>query len=519
MNKYNLFLSAALVCATASAAPDPAPSPSAVPSATAYPTPDLSPTISGTYTLPAPDLVPQSLPAASLEAKASPSPKASAKTKGAKADKTGKPAAENRVISLEKAYDMTLSCDQSIRKAYYEVRKANLQPWSALAKMGPSLTGNASYSNSRSNTHYETVTTSLNNTVTSSAYTRYAGLTYSQTLFDASVFPAYRYGKLAAKAARLTYKQTVRETLYGVAQAYYNVLKEQKLVEVNQQTVALAQEQLTTAQAKFDAGSVARIDVLRAQSTLEDARSTLIQSQGTLNTYRDTLSNILNLGGKTNFTVAEPPDEVDSGTPFDLSLCTAFEKREDYEVSMISVQQYEALKGEVLAQYAPKVTASASTEWNGYSGTGSDSNHVETAVVAVSMPFLTGGQREIDLITANHNISEARLSLQTTWKTVESDVKSTWIAVQTGREAIKALKAAEAAYAQNYTDVQAQYQAGTSTSLDVQQALRDLNNARTSLTNQVYDYQIALRDLKRAEATFEAERVKKAQCMARIKIQ
>jgi outer membrane protein TolC len=421
-------------------------------------------------------------------------------------------------MSLENAYDMTLTSDQSIGKAYFEIRKANLQPLSALTKLGPSLTGNASYTNSRSSTHYETSTTSGSNTVTSSSYTRYAGLSYSQTLFDAAVFPAYRYGKLEAKSARLTYKRTVRETLYGVAEAYYNVLKEQKLVEVNQQTVELAKEQLVTAQAKFDAGSVARIDVLRAQATLEDDRSTLIQSQGTLETYRDTLSNILNLGGKTNFTVVEPPDAVDPGTPFELSLFGAFERREDYQVSLISVQQYIAKKGEVIAEYAPKVTASASVEWNGYSGTGYDSNNAKTAAVSVSMPFLTGGQRELDLISANHDISEARLSLQTAWKTVEEDVKSTWVAVQTDREAIKALKASEASYAQNYTDVQAQYQAGTSTSLDVQQALRDLSNARTSLTNKVYDYQIALRDLKRAEACFEVERVQKAQAMARIKI-
>jgi len=37
-----------------------------------------------------------------------------------------------------------------------------------------------------------------------------------------------------------------------------------------------------------------------------------------------------------------------------------------------------------------------------------------------------------------------------------------------------------------------------------------LNNSRTLLTNQIYDYQIALRDLKRAEAAFQKERVEKS---------
>ena len=48
------------------------------------------------------------------------------------------------------------------------------------------------------------------------------------------------------------------------------------------------------------------------------------------------------------------------------------------------------------------------------------------------------------------------------------------------------------------------------TSLDVQTALRDLNNSRTILTGQVYDNQVALRDLQRSEAAFQTMRVTRA---------
>ncbi|MEI8233153.1 MAG: TolC family protein [Verrucomicrobiota bacterium] len=432
---------------------------------------------------------------------ASPSPAAKKS-----AAKPAEPTAASRLITLEQAYDMTLTSDQTIRTAYYEIRKANLLPWSALAKLGPQLTGNASYTNSRNTSHLDTVTTTA--TSGQSIYdTRFSGFTYTQPIFDPSVFPAYRYGKLSAKAARLQYQYTVRQTLFGVAQAYYNVLKQQKLVAVNQQTVDLANEQLATAQARFDAGAVARIDVLRAKSTLEGARNTLIQSQGTLDTAKDTLSNILNLGGKTTFTLAEPPDEADLGVPFEDSLKNAYEDREDFKVSAIGVEQQIALRGEVLAEYGPKITAQASTQWSSTSGDGASRTHDEAAVIAVTMPFLTGGQREIDLINANQTIAQARLSLEKTSKSIESEVKSAWVSVQTGREALKALSAEVEAATQNYTDLQAQYQAGAATSLDAQTALRDLNNSRTLLTNQVYDYQIALRDLKRAEAAFQKERV------------
>ena len=418
---------------------------------------------------------------------------------------------KNRVITLEQAYDMTLASDQSIRIAFYESRKANLLPWSALAKLGPQLIGNASYTNARSNTRNNIVETPATpNYIQTTINTQFSGFTYTQPLFDPSVFPAYRYGKLSAKAARLQYQFTVRQTLFGVAQAYYDVLKGQKLVDVNQQTVNLANEQLNTAQARFDAGAVARIDVLRARSTLEGARNTLIQFQGRLDTARDTLSNILNLGGKTDFTLVEPPSECDPGTPFEDSLRCAYEGREDYKVSAIGIDQQIALRGEVVAQYGPKIVAQASTQWSRNTGDADGRQHDESAVIAVTMPFLTGGQREIDLINANQNISESRLNLEKTTKSIESEVKVAWVNVQTGREALKALTADVEASTQNYTDLEAQYQAGASTSLDSQTALRDLNNSRTLLTNQVYDYQIALRDLKRAEAEFQKERVEKS---------
>jgi outer membrane protein TolC len=507
MKKTNLALVALLLGATAYAASNgasssPAPAASPSPAVSASPTPLASPSPSAT-----PAASPSASPSATPAASPSATPGAKAGKQTAKGDP--KPAA-NRVITLEKAYDMTLCSDQSIRTAYYQIRIANLLPWSALAKLGPQLTGNANYTNSRNNTHYDTVTTSVTNQTTANSDSRYSGFTYTQPIFDPSVFPAYRYGKLSAKAAKLQYQYTVRQTLFGVAQAYYNVLKEQQLVAVNQQTVELANEQLATAQAKFDAGAVARIDVLRAKSTLEGAHNTLIQSQGALDTAKDTLSNILNLGGKTTFTVAEPPDETDPGAPFETSLKSAYEDREDFKVSAIAVEQQIALKGEVIAEYGPTLTASASTEWTSASGSGANRNHDEVAVVAITMPFLTGGQREIDLSTAKQKIAQSRLSLESTSKSIESDVKSAWISVETGREALKALRAEVDADTQNYTDLQAQYQAGAATSLDAQTALVSLNNSRTSLTNQIYDYQIALRDLKRAEANFQKERVEKS---------
>ena len=157
-----------------------------------------------------------------------------------------------RVIALEEAYDRALATDQSIRIAFLEVRKANLLPWSALTRLGLQVNGHASY------LRREQATTggaldplagaSAERTLRARAGAGQAGLTVEQPLVDLTVFPAYRLGKISAEAARLAHRFTVRETLFGVATAYYEVLKQQRLVDVNREGLRLANEQLDLAQ-------------------------------------------------------------------------------------------------------------------------------------------------------------------------------------------------------------------------------------------------------------------------------
>src|SRR5260221_5233788 len=137
-------------------------------------------------------------------------------------------------ISIEQAYDIALATDQSIRIAYWEVRKASLLPWAALTRLGPQLSGNASYRRREASTTASVLETgavsSFERTTNTRAGTGDIGLTFQQPLIDLTVFPAYRLGKLSAEVAKLQRQFTVRETLFGVTSAYFEVLKQERLV-------------------------------------------------------------------------------------------------------------------------------------------------------------------------------------------------------------------------------------------------------------------------------------------------
>jgi len=408
-----------------------------------------------------------------------------------------------KVISLEDAYDRTLSSDQSVRTAYIEIRKANLLPWSALTKLTPRLTGgyNLSHSESRTGATFD-VPASL-----TAAGSQNANFTLQQTLIDFTFFPAYRLAKLTGVATRLQYRLTVRNVLFGVAKAYYEVLKQQKIVALDNETLELAKKQLQLSQDQYDVGSVSRVDVLRGQSTLESARQALISDQNTLALDRDVLANTLNLHGDSReFDVVQPADALENAGVFTDDLSEAYTNREDYKISSIAIDQNIEQKNEVLGEYAPTVSAQFSKNWTAQ--TSSPQNDTWAALVSVQVPFFTGGQREIDLLTAHHNIDEAKITLETTSKVVESDVRTTWLEVETLRETIESLKSQVAANEQNYKDLVNQYQAGAATSLDTQTALIQLVTSKTTLITQTYGYQVALRDLQRSIAAFQNKRVK-----------
>lgn len=410
-------------------------------------------------------------------------------------------------VTLEQAYDRALKTDQSIRIAYYEVRKANLLPWSALTRVTPRLTAGTGYTKSRTNSVNFADDLLKNQTLTRRTGAGNLDLNFSQTLIDLSVFPAYRLGKLSVRSAKLAQQFTIRETLFGVTSAYYEVLKQQRLVDVNKVTLQLAQEQLDLAEKRLDVGEVTRADVLRARVAVETARRTWIESANTLELDRNTLRNVLNLDPKAPLEVVEPPAYPRDLPAFETLLQRAYQSREDLQVKQLAVQQDVERKNVVLGEYAPKVTAQASGGYDNASGSSRSKQNAWSAGVGVDVPFFTGGQREIDLATAKHQIEQTKLELEQTQKTVEADVKQGWLSVRTLEGTLTALKVQVASAEQGYKDLQNQYAAGAAKSVDVLSALNDLDIARKELAVQTYQYEVALRNLEEVTGVFQQRRV------------
>lgn len=421
-----------------------------------------------------------------------------------------------RLVTLERAYDITLATDDSIRVAYLEVRKAALLPWSALTRLGPQLSATTGYNRTRASTRRtaaasaDGMTGDGSQTERTRANRTTAGLSFTQPLIDLTVFPAYRLGKLSAEAARLQHRFTIRGTLFGVAQAYYAVLEQQRLVRVNREALRLSKEQLGLSQTRSDVGEVTRSDVLRAEVTFQTARRTLIESENTLESRHTALGNILSFAPGTDFRVAEPPGYPTKLPGFGQLLARARANREDLRVQEFAVQQDIERRKEIIASYGPQLDANFDTSLNRNSGTSDSRGHTWTAGVGVNWPIFTGGQREIDLATSRLQIEQTQRDRDALDSAIIQEVKDAWLTVRSLEETLKALSAQVAAAEQGYQDLQYQYRAGAATSVDVLTSLNDLNTARKDFAVQTYAYQVALRNIEQVTGVFQERRVHQA---------
>ena len=93
---------------------------------------------------------------------------------------------------------------------------------------------------------------------------------------------AYRVGRLTRQRSVLNYQTAVADTILEVQVAYDDVLLAAQQITVQEASVNLLTNELTDTTRRYDAGTVPRFNVLRADVELANARPRLIRARNSL---------------------------------------------------------------------------------------------------------------------------------------------------------------------------------------------------------------------------------------------
>lgn len=297
-----------------------------------------------------------------------------------------------------------------------------------------------------------------------------------------------------AEVARLG--TTESQVAFRTRAAYYDVLLNESLTKSNTASLASARAQLDAAQARFEAGTAPKFDVLRAQTQVSAGEQLVTASQNQLGNSQITLNRILGVPLEQKYALTTP-GTAPIPTENVNSLVTTAESQRS-ELLTAQAQVVAAQQGIVLAQseVLPELDLVASYQTVQNVSAAQITNWTLSAQINWSM--FNGGRSQADVRESKALTAEAKVNVEDTRRQVEQEVRQSLSDVQTAAKQIDAAKDQLAQATDAYDIASVRYQAGVATATELADALAALSLARTNLDRALFNYNIAYAGLQRA---------------------
>ena len=328
---------------------------------------------------------------------------------------------------------------------------------------------------------------------------RSADLTLVQPV---DVFGIIKTGRKAAKFSKSSvqyeFEQATNDVTLDAKVAFYDVLRAQKFLKVQEDTVAQLEVHLKDARAYYTAGAIARFDVLRAETELANARQGLIAAQNGVELARSAFNNVLGRPLDTSVELVEP----DTPEFVNLELATCIESacrrrpevlRADTQVNMTdAIRRIASLSGR--PRFNLRWTYNRNFDVSVFNPR--DSSWI--AFVTTSMSIYDGGATRAAVRKATSDANNAESLREQVIQGVTLDAKQAYLGLEEGRERIQAAEKGLEQARESMRLAQVRYEGGVSTQVEVFDAQAALTLAETNYVNALYDYQVALAKLERA---------------------
>jgi len=317
--------------------------------------------------------------------------------------------------------------------------------------------------------------------------------TYSLTLTQ----PIYNGGGTIAKTAQAEdLVQSERAhliavesgVLFAAVQSYYDVLRDQAVIELDKNNEQVLSRQLEATNDQFRVGQVTRTDVAQAEARLAAATATRHTDEGTLEVDS---ANYTRAVGHPPVNLQQPKMRPVIPATRDQALALASTKNP----SVISAQFAEDAArdnvAQIKAQLLPSVSIVGSvqrlqeTQLNGRETTN------QSVIAQLNVPLYEGGNLWSQSRQAIENVGKAKGTTDDTRRQAVQTATQSWETVQSARASITSLQSTINAAQIALEGVQQQQQVGARTVLDVLNAQQELFSDQVSLVKAQHDLAVA----------------------------
>lgn len=335
-------------------------------------------------------------------------------------------------------------------------------------------------------------------------YYKAIGNQHSNTV--SASMPIYTGGKLSgtikkAKAGYLYSEQGLQKAYNDmrstVTNGYFDMLQADNMQKLGRESVERLADHLKNVEAQYEVGVVAKVDVLRSQVELANAKQSLIKAENAYQIAEANLNKIVGLPMDTQLKL----DNILVYTPYDndMQYCLDYAAKHRPELEQAK-QQVEAAKGALrvaISGHMPQVAATASQNWNDSNWPG-DENGNWYVGVSVGLNIFDSGVTTSKIHGAEADLAKAHESYRDTVDLVNLDVRSNYLNLREAEKRIDTTKLAVSQAEEDYRIAQLRYMNGVGTNTDVLDAQVALTDAKTNYLQAMYDYNTCKTNLETA---------------------
>ena len=327
---------------------------------------------------------------------------------------------------------------------------------------------------------------------------------FSQPIFTGfALINQYEIASLGLDVAEFSKKLTRQDVILDAKNAYYSILKAEKLVNVAEDTVTQITSQKEVAENMYQVGMSPLNDLLQAQVRLANAKQELITAQNNLEIAKSQFNTLLRRPVNELVSIAEILDYTPFDKDIEYCLAEAKDNRLEIEVAALDVEIAERDYKLTQRDYFPSVNLTGTytkrgTDWDVDGGEGIGDDTFWDIQAVANWDFWEWGRTRYDVRERLSRLSQAKLREQELLDNIALEVKQAYLRTKESERNIVTIEKAIEQAKENLRITEERFKEQVSTATDVLAAQTLFTQTMTNYYTALYDFKIAKAILYRA---------------------
>jgi outer membrane protein TolC len=327
---------------------------------------------------------------------------------------------------------------------------------------------------------------------------------FSQPIFTGfALLNQYKIASLGLDVAEISEKLTRQDIILDAKNAYYSILKAQKLMQVAEITVKQITAQKDVAENMYQVGMSPLNDLLQSQVQLANAKQSLITAQNNLAVAKAQFNTLLRRPVNAPVSVEDILDYMPFEQDIDYCLTQAGENRLEIQVADLDVEIAEKDYKLTQRDYYPSVNVTGTwtrrgTEWDVDGGEGIGDKNFWDIRATATWDFWEWGRTIYGVREKLSRLSQAKSRKEEILDNIDLEVKEAFLRTKESEKNITTIEKAIEQSKENLRITEERYKEQVSTTTDVLVAQTLFTETMTNYYNALYDFKIAKAILYRA---------------------